>query len=207
MHHDAFVDSCIFIAYATEFEDFHSKCITFFEDTECEKYTSESVEGELKRKLKRRNALYKDYSKFLASKSNDYSASIYLNENDIRHLQDFREHLASTPVHEQLTFLRLFGKKLEFRIKKAMRFIREIIPRNGDAYFKAIINSVISNENDSWILNDAVHLSLNNNNVVFVTLDGEIYHNREELLRKVIDFKFLTDAPMRIAHLGYDFQE
>jgi hypothetical protein len=29
MNH-AFIDSCVFISYGTEFEDFHSSCITFF---------------------------------------------------------------------------------------------------------------------------------------------------------------------------------
>lgn len=204
MQHNAFVDSCIFIAYATEFEVFHSSCITFFENTECEKYTSKYVEGELRKKLDRRTKLYNDYSKHLAGDHNDFKTSVYINDNDKRHLKELITNLSGIPDYEQLTFLRRFGKLLKLRIEKAMGFIIEVIPRNGDSYFKDIIKSVVPNDDDSWILNDAIHWSLNKTNVVFVTLDGEIYHNREELLRKVMDFKYLNKAPMKIAHLGYN---
>lgn len=122
----------------------------------------------------------------------------------IKDIRELINNLSGTPTHEQLTFLRRFGKLLKLRIEKAMDFITEVVPKNGDSYFKDIIKSVIPNDDDSWILNDAIHWSLNKTNVVFVTLDGEIYHNREELLRKVMDFKYLNEAPMKIAHLGYN---
>lgn len=83
-----------------------------------------------------------------------------------------------------------------------MGFIREVIPRNNNSYFKAIINSIIVNEPDCWILNDAVHWSLSRSNSVFITLDGEIYGKREELMRKVIDYKSLSEAPMQIIHIA-----
>ena len=82
-----------------------------------------------------------------------------------------------------------------------MGFIMQIAPRKNDVYFKDIIRSVIINDDDSWIVNDAVHWSLNIDNAIFVTSDGDIYNNREELLRKVIDFKSLTEAPMQIIHI------
>jgi hypothetical protein len=50
-------------------------------------------------------------------------------------------------------------------------------------------------------VNDAVHWSLSIDNAIFVPSDGDIYNNREELLRKVIDFKSLTEAPMQIIHI------
>lgn len=206
MSHDAFVDSCVFIAYAADFEVHHSSCITFFEQTECEKYTSESVEGELTRKVRRRNDLYRDYIGFLARGEAEYRPSIYINKNDQRHLKDLIRTLSTIPAHDQLTFLRQFGKILKIRIDKAKGFISEVIPRNDNSYFKAIINTVIANEDDSWILNDAIHWSLSKSNAIFVTLDGEIYGQREKLIRKVIDFKSLTEAPIQIVHVGLLFQ-
>lgn len=205
MPQNAFVDSCVFIAYATDFETLHSACVTFFEQTDCEKYTSESVDGELKRKLKKRDVLYRDYSTFLASggeREYEVSSSIYINENDIRHLKDLIRHLSGIPAHEQLTFLRQFGKILKTRIGRAMGFIREVIPRNNNSYFKAIINSIIVNDPDCWILNDAVHWSLGRSNAIFVTLDGEIYGKRVELMRKVVDYKSLSEPPMQIIHIA-----
>ncbi|HYN44991.1 MAG TPA: hypothetical protein VER35_03245 [Candidatus Limnocylindrales bacterium] len=97
--------------------------------------------------------LYKDYSKFLAQGGTEYRASIFLNDNDQRHLRELRRHLSGISAHDQLTFLRLFGKRLKLRIEKAVGFTKEVIPRNDDVYFKAIINSVIVNEPDCWILN------------------------------------------------------
>jgi predicted nucleic acid-binding protein len=202
---NAFVDSCVFIAYATEFEIFHPACISFFEENRCEKYTSESVAGELKRKLKRRDELYKDYSKFLADGGKgEYTvpSNIYVNKNDNRHLKELVRHLSNTPADAQLTFLRLFGKRLRIRIDKSMGFIKEVIPRNNDAYFKDIIRAIIKNDYDSWILNDAIQWALSNSEVVFVTLDGEIYYNRGDLLRVVKDHKFLTEAPIQIVHIS-----
>ncbi len=124
-----------------------------------------------------------------------------MNENDFRHLKELMRTLSSIPAHEQLTFLRLLGKNLKLRISKAMGFIMQIAPRNNDVYFKDIIRSIIINDDDSWIVNDAVHWSLNIDNAIFVTSDGDIYNNREELLRKVVDFKSLTEAPMQIIHI------
>lgn len=204
MPHNAFVDSCVFIAYATEFEDHHPICVTFFEETKCDKYTSESVSRELSLKLKKRDDLYRDYSKFLAQGGTEYRASIYLNDNDQRHLEQLVRQLSIVPAHEKLTFLRLFNKRLKLRIEKAMEFIIEVIPRNNNAYFKAIINSVIFNEPDCWILNDAIQWSLSKSEVVFVTLDGEIYAKREMLLNKVIDYKSLDTAPIKIIHIGFN---
>ncbi len=204
MPYHAFADSCIFIAYGTDFEDFHPHCVAFFEQMNCEKHTSESVKGELDRKLKRRNLLYIDYSKFLTGTgAGEYRVSpgIHMNANDLRHLKDLIRTLSSISAHEQLTFLRLFGKNLKLQISKAMGFITQIAPRNNDVYFKDIIRSVIVNDDDSWIVNDAVHWSLSIDNAIFVTSDGDIYNNREELLRKVIDFKSLTEAPMQIIHI------
>lgn len=203
MPNNAFVDSCVFIAYATEFEEHHPICITFFEETKCDKYTSESVSRELSLKLRKRDALYGDYSKFLAQGGTKYRPSIYINDNDQRHIEEFVRHLSSIPAHEKLTFLRHLGKRLKIRINKAMGFISEVIPRNNDVYFKAIINSIIFNEPDCWILNDAIHWSLSNGDIVFVTLDGEIYHKREPLMQKVVDHKFLTKSTIQIIHLGY----
>lgn len=203
MPNNAFVDSCVFIAYATEFEEHHPICITFFEETKCDKYTSESVSRELSLKLRKRDDLYKDYSKFLAQGGTEYTASIYLNDNDQRHLRELRRHLSGIPAHDQLTFLRLFGKRLKVRIEKGVGFIKEVIPRNNDVYFKAIINSIIVNEPDCWILNDAIQWSLSKREVVFVTLDGEIYHKRELLMQKVVNHKSLDTAPIQIVHLGF----
>jgi len=204
MSHNAFIDSCIFIAYGTEFEDFHSACVRFFETTECKKYTSESVEKELSLKLKKRNKLYRDYSKYLTKRgSEEYEVSpdIYLNDNDLRHLNELVNHLCDVPAHEQLTFLRQFSKRLELRIKTAIGILEEIIPRNNDTYFKALINSIIPNEFDSQILNDAIQWSLTcKDNVVFVTLDSEIYYNGDKLLQMVKEFKSLSKSPIQIIH-------
>lgn len=207
MPHNAFVDSCIFIAYGTEFEYFHPACVAFFEQMNCEKYTSESVEGELRQKLNKREALYTDYSKFLTQGGTDYRASIYLNDNDQRHLEELVRNLANIPAHAKLTFLRLSGKTLRLRINKAKGFIKQVIPRNNDVYFKDIIRSIIINDADSWILNDAVQWSLSINNAVFVTLDSEILDKREELVRKVMDYKGLIEAPMQIIHVGRHFKK
>jgi len=106
---NAFIDSGIFIAYGTEFEEFHSACITFFEQTECKKYTSESVEKELSLKLQKRNKLYQDYSKHLARGDNEeykVSPDIHITKNNYRHLNDLIKHLSDISAHEQLTFLR-----------------------------------------------------------------------------------------------------
>lgn len=206
MSYKAFIDTCVFIAYGTEFEEFHPACTTFFEETDCEKYTSKSVEKELILKLKKRDKLYKDYSKYLARKDTGadekykVSSDIHLNNNDLRHLNDLIQHLSTTPAHHQLTFLRQFGKRLKHRINRALKSLEEIIPRNNDAYFKDIIRSVIINNADSWILNDAIHWSLNNNKAVFVTLDGEIYYNRDKLMQTVTDHKFLDKPPLQIIH-------
>ncbi len=135
----------------------------------------------------------------------EYRASIYINDNDQRHLDELVRRLSGIPAHDKLTFLRLFGKTLRLRINKAMGFIKQVIPRNNDVYFKDIIRSVIINDADSWILNDAVHWSLSINNAVFVTLDSEIYDKREELIRKVMNYKVLTEAPMQIIHAGHHF--
>jgi predicted nucleic acid-binding protein len=203
MSHNAFIDSCVFIAYGTEFEEFHSACVTFFEQTECKKYTSKSVENELSRKMQKRDKLYQDYSKYLARGDNEeykVSSDIYINENDRRHLNDLIRHLSDISAHEQLTFLRQFGKRLKHRINKAIGFLEEVIPINNDVYFKDIIRSVIVNDFDSRILNDAIQWSLSKDNVVFVTFDGEIYHNRGKLLQVVKNYKFLSESPIQIIH-------
>jgi len=202
MNH-AFIDSCVFISYATEFEDFHSSCITFFDETDCYKCTSESVKRELSLKLKKRNRLYQDYSKFLSKRgTEDYKVSpdIYLNKNDVRHLKEIVEQLSVISAHEQLTFLRQFNKRLGLRIERVVTNLNEVIPRNSDSYFKALINTIIPNEDDSWILNDAIHWSLTTENATFVTLDGEIYYNRDKLLKMVVKYKNLCEPPIEIVH-------
>lgn len=68
-----FADSCIFMGYAMEFETFHINCKVFFEKTEGDKYISKSVDDELKRKIKRRDDLYRDYVKYLGrNKKEEY---------------------------------------------------------------------------------------------------------------------------------------
>ena len=197
-----FADSCIFIGYAMEFEIFHVNCKVFFEKTEGDKYISKSVDDELKRKIKRRDDLYRDYIKYLGrNKKEKYVSTVPLNDNDKGHLKDLVCKLSNIPIIDQVNYLRNLGKILKSRINKAKSTIKDIIPRNNDVYFKDIIRTIVENDNDSWILNDAIQWSLENVYLTFVTADGDIYNDRDRLLQKVVDFKFLDKSPIGIIHI------
>lgn len=209
MSQNVFLDTCVFIAYSTEFEEFYSACVTFFQQTECKKYTSENVRDELNRKLERRNELYQDYSKYLARGGNEgykVSSDINMNKNDFRHLKQLIKQLSDIPAHKKITFIRQFGKRLELRIETAIGILEEVIPKNHDSYFKGIINTVIKNDDDCWIIDDAFHWSQNKVNAVFMTLDGEIYYNRKKLLKVLKDYMDLSDSPIQIIH-GKDYNQ
>lgn len=198
-----FADSCIFIGYAIDFEIFHKNCIVFFEKTDNDKYISESVNDELNRKIERRNALYKDYLRYLSrNKKEEYKPTIYLNDNDNRHMEELIYNLSKTAIIDQINYLRNLGKILKSRINKAKKTIKYIIPAINDPYFKDIIKVIVENDNDCRILNDAIQWSLEKNaNIIFVTADGDIYDDRDKLLQRIMDYKYLDQPPINIIHI------
>ncbi|HEC87172.1 MAG TPA: hypothetical protein ENI49_04820 [Thermoplasmatales archaeon] len=203
---DLFLDTCIFLSYANQFEKHSDECEELFEKREYDKYTSENVIKELETRIKRRKMVYLNLLSCLSSGKNldelSPSSEIYLNENDKRHIQELIDYLRKHPIEGTLSQFRLFLQLIERRINLAKNSLLEITPRSSDVYMKDIIKARIENDSDARIIMDAFEWSKTMNSPSFVTLDvGDIYRNKKAILRLLRDYKFLDEDPFRILYI------
>jgi len=203
---DLFLDTCVFLSYANQFEGYSDECEELFEKREYDKYSSETVIKELETRIKRRKIVYLRLLLYLSSGKNldEFfpSSEIYLSENDKRHIRELIEYLRKHAVENILSQFRLFMQIVEYRINLAKNSLLQITPESSDVYMKDIIKARIDNDSDTRVIMDAFEWSKTMNSPSFVTLDvGDIYRNKKAILRLLRDYKFLDEDPFRILHI------
>lgn len=212
MLEDLFLDTCIFLSHAHGFEKFSKLCQRVFAENKYNKYTSETVIGELDRTSRRRKENYKKFILLLDKSTSiedlkeiieDLDMNGHLTDNDKNHLLDIAMYLRSQSNSEEMQIrFNTWRKAADLRLMEARKALTKIAPRNGDVWVKHIIQFNINNKNDSEIIMDAFEFSTELDCLCFVTSDyTDIYRNRSFILEKLVDYMNLDPESFEIFHI------
>jgi len=204
---ECFLDTCIFMSYANYIENYSSKCEQCFNRLEYRKYTSETVIGELDRKAGKRIVIYKNLLLHFAlgGRPEDFTnlPDVYINESDLKNLIQILEYFRKLPPPRILSQFRLFLHIFETRLKDAKKNILKIVPKSTDLQTRGYIQVCVNNNvSDAQIIMDAFEWSTGRASPIFVTIDiTDIYKNKGEIMRTLINGKFLDSDPFCIKHI------
>ncbi len=103
-----FLDTNLFLTYATDFEQNHDKAIELFENETHKKFTGMRVKTELNKVLKRRKKVYRDVIKSCCQNGGTQSFTYPrgLRKNDRLHLKQLFSQLRALMHVDVLTYLR-----------------------------------------------------------------------------------------------------
>ncbi len=212
MPEDLFLDTCIFLSYVHGFEKFSKLCQKVFVENKYNKYTSQTVMGELDRTSKRRKENYKKFILMLDKSTSidnlegiidDLDKDSYLTDNDKKHLLDIVIYLRNQSNSEEMQIrFNTWRKAADLRLQEARKVLTKIVPKNGDTQVKYILEFNINNKNDSEIIMDAFEFSTELDCLYFVTSDyTDIYKNRAFILEKLVDYRNLDSGSFDIFHI------
>jgi len=198
-----FVDTCVFFAFATPFEPWHSKCVYFFEKDD-EHRTGKRVIEEIDIRWRKRRKLYEDLSKSQAS-SGLFVPSVKMNPNDEAHIRELVSYIGKFPKEQTLSILRDMRLIIRKGLEKAKNEITQ--PFIGVHYDDVCyaIQAYIQNQNDAEILTDALCWSEEDSPTIFCTLDyHDIIRNRSKIVQVICNSRFCSeeDIPMQIKHVS-----
>lgn len=198
-----FLDTCIFFAFATPFENWHIECLKFLKKKTDEHRTGKRVIDEIDNRWRKRRRLYADLSKS-GSGSLDF-ANVIMNPNDKIHFQELAVQLSKFPKEQILTQLRdiqlIIGKGLE---EGKSQITPPLIGLYNDNVCYAL-QAFVQNPKDAEILTDALCWSEENSPIVFCTLDvHDIIRNHSRIIGVMCNDRLcsVSDIPVTIKHLG-----
>ena len=122
-----FIDTNIFLCYATDFEENHAKSLRLFHG-EYNRHTGIRVRMELNKIKKRRVLVYKDLYRFYKYKSNvsEFKPSVSLKENDAIHLRHLLDHLKTMDKSKVLKYLRTISRIIDQGVRHALSLVASL---------------------------------------------------------------------------------
>ena len=208
---DAFADTNLFLAFATDFENHHDGAVQFFQSQKFRKHSGMSVRMELNKVKKRRYQLYKDLDDTLSSgvSSKSIEPTLQLsNNNDLTHLRNLLAEIEDMDKDEKLIYLRRLFRIIEMGTAHAFSLLETpLAPISDDLVLKKEMESCVSNSCDAGILVDALCWAENDGkllNAIFCTTDGtDILRNRPLIYRTICRSRFCNqeEIPIKIKGL------
>jgi hypothetical protein len=205
---DAFADTNLFLAYATDFENYHDYAVAFFESKKFAKHSGMSVRMELNKVKTRRNQLYTDLADTLNNgmPSSAIQPSVTLNhKNDLTHLKALLKEIDKMGKDEQLIYLRRLFRIIDIGTKHALDLLKTLAPISTDFVLKREMETCVPNTSDAAIIVDALCWAENDDdlNAVFCTTDGtDILRNRPSIYRTIRRSRMCTQDEIAIEIKG-----
>lgn len=204
LNRDVFLDTNIFLGFATDFEEDHERCKEVFFRNYTRR-TGSRVNSELNRvKSRRYRVIYNDLLDFLKRQMpiNRFTPSVTLNENDGRHLKQLLKQLRKLSATKTLNYLRHKIREIWDGVKYALTLVcRPFITLYNYVICEVAINRCINNLNDARILSDALCWAENNQPLIFCTSDNKDFvSNRTMIYQRIAHIRSygLDDVPIEI---------
>jgi len=202
-----FLDTNLFLCYATDFEKKHTKCQRIFNE-DYRRYTGKRVVEELEKIKRRRVPMYRDIISIYKSKDplRKLMQQYRINPNDLKHLSQLITHLRRMDKTKALTYLRQVSRLIERGVQYALsRVIKPLIQPSGDLTCEAAIEKCIGNFNDARILVDALCWAEKTKPATFCTLDySDIIARRELIYNRICRIRSYSpwQNPLKIEPLS-----
>ena len=151
------LDTNIILSYASDFEENHVDCQTYF-SLDIIKTTCSRVNIELGRISSKRNKLYEDIKRFLETISSieKYTPSIPLNDNEIKHVKKIMPFLMKVPMYNIRQYLDRKIREIQSGINNARNMLKKpFIGLYNHIALETHIDKWINNMSDSQILSDS----------------------------------------------------
>jgi len=206
-----FIDTNIFLSYATDFEKNHDKSECLFHG-KYDRHTGIRVKMELDNIKKRRTKIYKDLLQFYKQNSciSNFKPSVKLKKNDEIHLKELLNHLKTIKKSEVLRCIRTIGRIIDQGVRHALSLVASpLIPFSRDLLCEKQMEMCIRNQNDAKIFVDALCWAEDNSPAIFCTQDySDIVSKREAIYQKVRQIRAYDpeELPLKIVSLNELFE-
>lgn len=205
---EVFLDTNIFLAYATDFERSHQKAVIIFHGPHT-RHTAIRVQAELSKIRKRRTKLYEDLDNFLGGQYalQQFKPKVEINSNDERHLAQLLGELSKTDRNKVLRLFRSIRRIIDEQIRISFSLVaRPLVPISGDLACEAIIERLVTNQSDAEILVDALCWAENNHKsaIVFCTVDWtDVLSKRTDIYASICNIRLYSrsEIPIEIRSL------
>lgn len=205
---DAFLDSNIFLAYATDFEPNHPKSRRLFHGN-YNRYSGIRVKAELSKIRRRRAKLYEELDIFLSQGNTiqNFRPQIHLKGNDQIHVTQLLNQLAAIPKNDLLRLFRKIIRIIELEIENAFGMVtKPLVPISGDLACESQIDMLIGNSSDAEILVDALCWAekKHSSKITFCTTDYcDILNKRIQIYKRICEIRAYLPAeiPLEISSL------
>ena len=205
---DYFLDTCIFFAYAYPHEDWHRKCVHFF-NRDYDRFTGLRVRTEINKRLHKRRQLYMDLANYFESgraNPKKFVSTIVMNENDLKHFESLLSILGKKSDPDVLTYLREKHVVTRKGIQEAFDKVHSpLVGLSPDMVCQTMIESAIGNSADAKIFVDAFVWSEKRSDAFFITLDWtDFISNRPRINKALCEYKMISSVanlPLTVAHV------
>jgi hypothetical protein len=202
--HHLFLDSNVFIGYAIDseyIEPHHSVCEYLFCTSNCRKYTSSTVEEELKKKIRDRNRLYSQLLAFIISNDISQFNPPISNDNDILHIKAIKQGAANGKF--DLYYVRTLGALLTRGIHDGLsRVDPPFVHRTSDEGMVDVLEAIGLHYPDSQIVADYCSWISARENGSLVTADRVIYESRVGIFEYLENERFWDITGKSIIHIS-----
>lgn len=202
-HHPLFLDSNIYLGYALDgyLEPFHEECQHVFAEMKNGRHTSETVEGELKRKTETRTSIYLAFVRYWEEKNSPFNFDVSeMSDSDADHMRKLLKGIAAGSY--SLEFVRGLGRLLIAGVRDAMnRTDKPLIPRSRDPDLVDNLIMIAIHRSDAQVLSDFFSWGLTIQGAHFITGDGEITGNRAKIFEVIEDSKTQHCGHLSIVHV------
>ena len=200
---NAFLDTNIFIAYATDFEKNHFKSVRLFHGNH-NRYSGIRVKAELNKIKNRRTKLYEDLYLFLSQGGSiqNFHPQVQPSPNDQIHLNQLITQLSKSNKNETLKLLRKIVRIIELGVEYALSLvIKPLVPISGDLACERQISLLIGNTCDAEILIDALCWAekYNSSTITFCTTDyTDVLKNRAKIYMEICKIRACLPAEISL---------
>lgn len=201
-----FLDSNLFLSYAIDFEQAHSKSELLFHGN-YERFTGIRVRMELNKIQERRSKRYEDLGNFYSKNPNakNYNPAVNVKKNDVTHLQNLLNYLKVLSGAKVLTLLRKIERMIQLGIKNALSRVKQpLISPSPDLVCTRLIGLCIPNTSDAEILGDALYWAETTNPATFCSNDySDIINRRSKICREICKIRLYDEDqnPLKIISL------
>jgi hypothetical protein len=208
-----FFDTNIFIAYATDFDEFHINSIKLIENAPNKK-TGRRVIAELDRLKRRRQNLLVGLAEYIrhGKHPQEYPLHLSIGNNDSRFLIDLFSTVPAGDINSEYNYIRQKTSEIWRRIDEAKSHVPDKIEYDNYPQFYNDIY-LIRNDSDRLILTDAYcWVRANRSKIFFCTLDHTDYLvNSHRIHNLICQYSLcslatlpieLCSVPIRVQELG-----
>jgi hypothetical protein len=203
-----FLDSNIFLSYATDFEKNHKKSVRLFHGN-FNRYSGIRVRAELNKIRRRRWQLYEDLYAYLDQnkQTNEFVSQITLSKNDRIHVEQLLNLLSKMSKEALMLLLRKISRIIEQGVQLALSMtLKPLIPISGDLSSEKQIAQITDNLSDAEILVDALCWAEKNHGskITYCTTDyGDVLNKRVQIYGMICRIRAysLSELPLEISSL------